>query len=91
MVDEGGAWKVLPNPDGGWYVAERTEYGFLPRGFTYPTQELAEAILPTVRDGNFYPTAEEIFDLKVYLRSTKAENIGPVRPRPESTNARRGG
>jgi hypothetical protein len=67
-------WSVEPNPEGGYFVVEHgyqdslgTVYD-MPRGWTYPSRELAEDALPLVRDGNRYPTAADLQGRRV-LRS----------------------
>lgn len=58
--------EVWPNPDGGFYVVER-DYGDslgnkydMPRGWTYPTREMAEKAIPFVAKGIFYPTEQQL-------------------------------
>lgn len=58
--------RVEPNEDRGFCVVEKTPEGYdIPRGWTYPTRELAEDAVPLVRGGVYYPLAEQLHERRL--------------------------
>jgi hypothetical protein len=61
---------VEPNGTAGFYVVEHTVDGYaIPRGWTYPTRQLADDALPLVREGNHYPKVDEILAANIARNS----------------------